>query len=157
MDKDDRFMLEALRLARQGVEQRHGGPFGAVVVVDDEILGRGWNQVVARNDPTAHAEILAIRDACARLGQFHLERASLYSTCEPCPMCLAATHWARIGTLVFAADAEDAARLGFHDKAIMQKMHKPLPLSGIQVRRIMQDSAQELFELWQADQAKTPY
>ncbi len=156
-DKDLHFMQEALKLAKQGIEQRHGGPFGAVVVIDEEIIGRGWNAVVLRNDPTAHAEILAIRDACSRMGRFHLEEASLYTTCEPCPMCLAAIHWAKIGSLVFAADAEDAARLGFHDKAIMQKMHRPLPQSGIRVRRMMRDAARELFELWQADQGKTPY
>ncbi len=89
-------MQAALDLARRGIEQRDGGPFGAVVVIDNKIVGRGWNQVVVRHDPTAHAEILAIRDACQRLSRFHLEDATLYSSCEPCPMCLAAVHWARI-------------------------------------------------------------
>ncbi len=119
-------MQEALKLARQGIEQRHGGPFGAVVVYAGEIVGRGWNQVVLQQDPTAHAEILAIRDACHRLGRFHLEEASLYTSCEPCPMCLSAAYWARLQTIVYAADAGDAAAIGFDDSLIKQFLQQPL-------------------------------
>lgn len=154
---DGFFMQEALRLARQGIEQRDGGPFGAVVVIDNEIVGQGWNQVVVRSDPTAHAEILAIRDACNRLGHFHLDGATLYSSCEPCPMCRAAVHWARIKTLVFAADAEDAASIDFSDKIINQALQCPIEESGIKLRRQMQDEALELFRQWQQDPDKVRY
>ena len=155
--RDEAFMQEALRLARSGIEQRHGGPFGALVVIGDEIVGRGWNQVVFRNDPTAHAEILAIREACSRRHHFHLEDATLYSTCEPCPMCLAAIHWARIETVVYAADAADAARLGFQDEAIRLALRESMAKSSITVRRLLQDSALEVFERWRNDQGKVPY
>lgn len=156
-NRDELYLREALKLAKMGIEQHQGGPFGAVVVIDDEIVGRGWNQVVLRNDPTAHAEMLAIRKACSAQHNFHLPSATLYTTCEPCPMCLAAIHWARIETVVYAADAEDAAHLGFKDKAIRLAMRESMTQSGIHVRRLMQDAALELFELWQADQGKTLY
>ncbi len=154
---DGYFMQQALDLARRGLEQRDGGPFGAVVVIENKIVGRGWNQVVARNDPTAHAEILAIRDACHRLRRFHLTDATLYSSCEPCPMCLAAIHWSRIREVVFAADAEDAAAIGFNDKKISQALQNPIQNSGLKIRREMRSEALELFRQWQQDKDKTSY
>ena len=150
-------MREALSLAQQGIVRRDGGPFGALVVIDDQIVGQGWNQVVARNDPTAHAEILAIRDACSRLGRFHLQEATLYSTCEPCPMCLAALHWARIGTLVYAAGGDDAKAVGFDDQIIRERLEQPLKSSGLTVRRQSREKALELMRRWQQDQQKTRY
>jgi tRNA(Arg) A34 adenosine deaminase TadA len=155
--EDDRFMREALALAFNGISQGHGGPFGAVVVREGEIIGRGWNQVVVLQDPTAHAEILAIRDACRRLGRFHLEDAVLYSTCEPCPMCLSAVYWARIPTLVYGADAEDAAAIGFDDRRIKQFLHQPLSKGKIQIRRTLQQEALEIFQQWEQDPDKVRY
>ena len=155
--KDAEFMRRALHLAAKGIEQRDGGPFGALVVIDDQILGEGCNQVVRRNDPTAHAEILAIRDACQRLGRFHLERATLYSTCEPCPMCLAALHWSRIETLVYAANGHDAETVGCDDRMIWRFMQSPVSSSGLTVRQENRQAAIELMRRWQQDQHKTRY
>jgi tRNA(Arg) A34 adenosine deaminase TadA len=154
---DQRFMQEALQLARQGIRQGHGGPFGAVVVYGGKIVGRGWNQVVQQLDPTAHAEILAIREACRRLSRFHLEDAVLYTTCEPCPMCLSAAYWARIPTLVYAADARDAAAIGFDDRRIKQFLQQPLSKGKIQVRRTLQQEALEIFRQWEQDPGKVRY
>ena len=155
--EDDHFMQEALTLARQGISQGHGGPFGALVVLAGEIVGRGWNQVVLQKDPTAHAEILAIRDACQRLGRFHLEDAVLYSTCEPCPMCLSAVYWARIPTLVYAANAGDASAIGFDDRRIKQFLSQPLSKGKIQIRRTLQQEALEIFRQWEQDPDKVRY
>ncbi|MCU7922730.1 MAG: nucleoside deaminase, partial [Candidatus Thiodiazotropha sp. (ex Dulcina madagascariensis)] len=104
-DKDETFMREALEMARQGIELGHGGPFGAVLVMQGRVIGRGWNQVIHLNDPTAHAEMQAIREACRAQADYHLPDAVLYTTCEPCPMCLSAAYWARIQRLVYAAEA----------------------------------------------------
>lgn len=156
-ETDTSFMQEALQLARQGIARRHGGPFGAVVVRAGEIVGRGWNQVILQQDPTAHAEILAIRDACRQLGRFHLEDAILYTTCEPCPMCLSATYWARIPTIVYAADAQDAAAIGFDDRLIKQFLQQPLTEGSIRVRRLQQQEALDLFRQWDQDPDKIRY
>lgn len=155
--KADYFMREALNLASAGIRQRHGGPFGAVVVIGDEIVGRGWNQVVVKNDPTAHAEMLAIRDACTRLGHFHLNEATLYTSCEPCPMCLSAAYWARIDAIVYAADANDAAAIGFDDRRIKQVLQQPLSSGDISFRQMMQGEARQLLQQWEEDPEKTRY
>lgn len=150
-------MQAALDLARRGISERQGGPFGAVVVIGDEIVGRGWNQVVEKNDPTAHAEMLAIRDACSRLGHFHLPGATLYTCCEPCPMCLSAAYWARIDAIVYAADAKDATAIGFDDRRIKQALQSPAIGGAITVHQLMRDEALKLFKQWQADPGKTRY
>ena len=108
-------MAEALRLAEHGMKRGDGGPFGAVVVNNENIIGRGWNRVLSGNDPTAHAEITAIRDACTNTNSYWLEGCRLYTSCEPCPMCLAAIYWARITEIIFAATRLDAERIGFID------------------------------------------
>jgi tRNA(Arg) A34 adenosine deaminase TadA len=154
---DAGFMHQALGLAARGIEQGDGGPFGALVVIDGKVVGEGWNQVVRRNDPTAHAEILAIRDACRRLGRFHLEDAVLYATCEPCPMCLAALCWARIETLVYAADGDDAAAAGFSDRIIRQALQLPLESSDLEVRSLLREDALALIERWRQNPYKTSY
>lgn len=112
---EEAFMRRAIELARIHMRQRHGGPFGAVVVKDGAIIGEGWNAVAATHDPTAHAEIVAIRAATARLGSFDLHGADLYASCQPCPMCLAAAYWARVSRIYVAASGEDAAAIGFGD------------------------------------------
>jgi guanine deaminase len=147
-DRDQHFMQQALALARRGVEQGHGGPFGAVVVIGDRIVGEGWNRVIQRNDPTAHAEVLAIRAACEASGAYHLADASLYTTCEPCPMCMGALYWARIGRLVYGASAEDAAAIGFDDRRIRDELQKPIEKQKIHAFQLMQNECRQLFRLW---------
>lgn len=139
MNPDDIFLARAIELARQGSQQGDGGPFGAVIVRDGRIVGEGWNRVVADKDPTAHAEIAAIRIACAVLGQFHLNGCTLYASSEPCPMCLSAAYWARIERIVFANSRAEAAAIGFCDDELYDELarncgerrvvmeHRPLP------------------------------
>ncbi|MEJ2454242.1 MAG: nucleoside deaminase [Candidatus Thiodiazotropha sp.] len=156
-NRHEHFMQQALDLASQGVELGHGGPFGAVVVVADRVVGRGWNQVVHRQDPTAHAEMLAIREACDSLGRFHLPQATLYTTCEPCPMCMGAIYWARIGHLVYGATAEDAAEVGFDDHRIRSAMHQPLNQQDLQTEQRCRQQSKELFLTWLASDKRVDY
>jgi tRNA(Arg) A34 adenosine deaminase TadA len=139
MANDDHFLARAVELAATGSRQGDGGPFGAVIVRDGEIIAEGWNRVVASHDPTAHAEITAIRDACTRLGHFHLDGCTLYASSEPCPMCLSAAYWARIERIVFANSRSEAAAIGFCDDELYRELalhfsarsvlmeHRPLP------------------------------
>ena len=115
----------AIALAEEGVRDRRGGPFGAVIARDGEVVGRGCNEVPSRHDPTAHAEIQAIRDACVRLGRFWLDDCEIYASCEPCPMCLSAIYWARIPVVHYAASREDAADIGFDDA----RLYREIPLA----------------------------
>jgi tRNA(Arg) A34 adenosine deaminase TadA len=119
------FMGRAAKLAKEGVEKGEGGPFGAVVVQNGKVVGEACNRVLATNDPTAHAEILAIRAAAKKLGRFHLEGCEIYTTCEPCPMCLAAIHWAHLDRVHYAMTRHDAAAIGFDDAAIYEAMTAP--------------------------------
>jgi len=119
------FMRRAIKLARKGMNAGAGGPFGAVVVRDGEIVGEGWNRVVGTNDPTAHGEVTAIRDACAKLGTFSLAGCEIHTTGQPCPMCLGAIHWARIGRIYYGFRIEDAAAIGFDDTEIFRQMNLP--------------------------------
>ncbi|MGC2236356.1 MAG: nucleoside deaminase, partial [Pyrinomonadaceae bacterium] len=118
MEKDEYFMSRAITLAQNGMDSNAGGPFGAIVVRHGEIIGEGSNRVTSTNDPTAHAEITAIREACQKLGSFQLENCTIYTSCEPCPMCLGAIYWARPERVVFACTREDAAKIGFDDQFI---------------------------------------
>ncbi len=124
--QDEFYMLEAFKEAQSGISTGHGGPFGCVIVRDGQIVGRGHNEVLLSNDPTAHAEVVAIRDACKALGQYHLGGCTVYATCEPCPMCLGAIYWAQPARLVFACTREDAAAIGFNDALIYQELTLPL-------------------------------
>src|SRR6516165_6840157 len=117
-----RFMREAIRLSIQMMRRGKGGPFGAVVVKNDEVVGRGCNRVTSTNDPTAHAEIVAIRDACKRLKTFHLDDCDIYTSCEPCPMCLSAVYWARIRKLFYGNTRQDAAKIAFDDEFIYREV-----------------------------------
>jgi len=149
------YMAEAIALARRSVEEGAGGPFGAVVVREGRILGRGRNRVVADCDPTAHAEVLAIRAACAALGVFHLSGAILYTSCEPCPMCLAAAQWADLAGVIYAAEGADAAALGFADsqiRAILAGHAQGLPRA-----QIMREEALEVFRAWALSPVRVPY
>jgi len=144
------FMEEAIRLSIEHMRAGHGGPFGAVVVRDRLILGRGWNQVTSAKDPTAHAEIVAIREACSRLGTFRLDGCEIYASCEPCSMCLGAIYWARLDRLYFAATRDDAAAAGFEDATIYREIALPRGARKLPSIQLLRDSAVSLFAEWQA-------
>lgn len=124
-ERDERMLARAIELARRGIEAGDGGPFGCVIARGDEIVGEGWNRVVSSNDPTAHGEICAIRDASRRRGSFSLAGHEIFTTGEPCPMCLAAIHWARLDRIVYGFSHADAAAIGFDDSAIMEQLRLP--------------------------------
>lgn len=148
MDKQvEGFLFEAIELARYSVGHG-GGPFGAVIVYDGEVVGRGHNRVTLDNDPTAHAEVGAIRDACRALGRFELSGATLYVSCEPCPMCMAAAYWARLDAIVYSARAVDAARAGFDDTFIAGQLALPRAERQLPTRRVELPEAQAVFRLW---------
>lgn len=140
-------MDAAVSEAADGVESEHGGPFGAVVVFDGRIVGRGHNEVLHRNDPTAHAEVQAIREACAHLGRHSLEGCTLYATGEPCPMCLAAIHWARLDRVVYAQTRDDAEAIGFDDARLFDAMNEPL----MPVEHQPHAGAQKLFDAYDGE------
>ena len=146
-------MGEAVRLAREGVECGAGGPFGAVVVKDGRIVGAACNRVIESGDPTAHGEMEAIRRACAELGNLSLAGCELYTTCEPCPMCLGAIHWARIDRVVFALTRVDATEAGFDDEAIYEAMETP----RMPMERVVRADAAELMQAWLDKPDRTPY
>jgi tRNA(Arg) A34 adenosine deaminase TadA len=151
------FLREAIRLSIENVEEGRGGPFGAVVVRGDEIVGRGANSVTFSLDPTAHAEILAIREACRTLGTFRLGGCDLYTSCEPCPMCLAAIHWERISNLYFAASHADAADAGFDDALIEREIGLPPKQRELPSRQMLREAATFAFALWKAKPDKVHY
>ncbi|HLT77103.1 MAG TPA: nucleoside deaminase [Ferrovibrio sp.] len=151
------FMRRAIALSREHMEANHGGPFGAVIVMDGKIVGEGWNQVTGANDPTAHAEVVAIRDACRRLGRFDLRGAVLYTSCEPCPMCLAATYWARIDRLYYANTQADAAAIDFDDAFLYRELALPMEKRSLKCEQILRDEAQQVFQAWTVKPDKVPY
>ena len=153
---EESFMRRALDLAAEGVAAG-GGPFGAVVVRDGRIIGEGRNNVVPGRDPTQHAEVVAIRAACEAVGSHDLSGATIYSSCEPCPMCLGAVWWARIGAVVYGNDRTDAAAIGFDDAAIYAEMAAPPDARRLPLRRLLAEEAREAFRLWQAKPDKVPY
>lgn len=152
---DERFLAEAIALAEESVEQG-GGPFGAVVVKDGEVIGRGSNSVTLSHDPTAHAEVSAIRQACQMINDFSLDGATLYASCEPCPMCLSAIYWARLGRVVYAATREQAAEAGFDDSLIAREMILPLEQRQLLMQKSSLDGAAP-FKKWQSKENKVPY
>jgi guanine deaminase len=147
-DQDMRFIREAIRLAKIHSHKGSDGPFGVVIVKDGAVVSRGWNKVVSTKDPTAHAEVAAIRSACRKQGSFNLSGCVLYSSCEPCPMCLAATYWARINRIVFAADRRDAAAVGFDDDYIYREIQLPLITRSISMTQFLRDEAIEVMRAW---------
>lgn len=157
MAYDPTFLREAIRLSKVKMDAGDGGPFGAVIVRNGQIVGQGWNRVTSANDPTAHAEIEAIRDASARAGTFSLEGCEIYSSCEPCPMCLAAIYWARIDTLYFAASRNDAARAGFDDALLYEVISKPILEQNLRTEQHLQDAARAVMQRWIDKTDKTSY
>ena len=142
------FMQEAIQQAVENVRSGRGGPFGALVVKEGRVIARGTNLVTFSNDPTAHAEVTAIREACRALGAFQLSGCEIYTSCEPCPMCLGAIYWARPGRVYFAATASDAAEAGFDDSFIYEELKRLLPERKIPFERVMQDDGLEPFREW---------
>ncbi len=142
------FMARAIQLAMDSVQRGQGGPFGAVVVRDATIVAESGNRVTSTNDPTAHAEILAIRQACAKLGIFELNGCDLYTSCEPCPMCMGAIYWARLARVYFASTAQDAAQIGFDDSLIYRELVLPYSARRIPAIQMMRDEALAAFEAW---------
>jgi guanine deaminase len=156
MTQED-FMREAIRLSIENVESGNGGPFACVVVKDGKILATGTNCVTSRNDPTAHAEVVAIREACAALGTFQLEGCEIYTTCEPCPMCLGAIYWARPDKVFFANGRNDAARIGFDDLFIYEELPRAIHERKIPTTQLMRDEAMAAFRAWEGKQDKRAY
>lgn len=154
---DHFFMRAAIQLAKKGMESNKGGPFGAVVVKNGIIVGEGSNQVSSTNDPTAHAEVVAIRDACSKLGTFQLDDCIIYSSCEPCPMCLGAIYWARPKKLIFASSRSDAAAIEFDDEFIYREIPLPLSERSIPTVQILREESLEVFRLWQEKIDKIKY
>ncbi len=150
-------MQEAIELAHAGVQQNQGGPFGAVIVKDQQIIGRGNNRVLTDCDPTAHAEMVAIRAACQNSGHFHLQGCVLYTSCEPCPMCLGAIYWARIDKIIYAANRNDAKAIGFDDEFFYQELNKSADQRLIPMQELMRDQALAVFYAWQTKSDKTAY
>ena len=151
------FMREAIRLSLRKMRRGQGGPFGAVVVRGGRIVGRGFNLVTSANDPTAHAEIVAIRAACRRLKTFQLADCELYSSCEPCPMCLAAIYWARLRAVYYANTRRDAARIGFDDVFLYRQLSLPPARRKLPMKQVLRSEALEAFAEWSAKADKVPY
>ncbi len=154
---DERFMRMAIALATENAVSGRGGPFGAVVVREGAVLATGVNQVTATNDPTAHAEVSAIRNACRKLGAFELTGATLYSSCEPCPMCLAAILWARCGSLFFGNTAEDAAAAGFDDSYFYEQVRQPADRRDLATAGLLRAEAAASFSAWRTFAGRIPY
>ena len=151
------FMAEAIRLASENVSQNNGGPFGAIVVKNGKIVGTGYNQVTATNDPTAHAEVMAIRDACKNLKTFQLDGCELYTSCEPCPMCLDAIYWARPDKIYYGCTKDDAAAITFDDAFIYEELKIPLAQRTIPMLPLSREAALKAFELWENNTKKITY
>ncbi len=157
MTREEKFMQQAIELSHNGMNNNEGGPFGCIVVKGNEIVGKGNNKVTSTNDPTAHAEVTAIRDACKNLNTFQLEDCEIYTSCEPCPMCLGAIYWARPKVVYFANTRTDAANIGFDDSMIYDEMAAPIPERKIPILPIGRNEAIKVFEAWQNKQDKTEY
>lgn len=151
------FMREAIRLSKEKMDAGEGGPFGAVIIQNGNIIGRGWNRVTSANDPSAHAEIEAIRDACSNLGTYSLAGCEIYASCEPCPMCLAAVYWARLDALYFAATRDDAAAAGFDDALLYEEISKPHMERKLRAEQHLQLAAQAVLNIWKNNPDKESY
>jgi len=153
----EEFMKEAIKLSLENMEKNAWWPFGAVVVKDGKIVGRGWNQVIATNDPTAHAEMTAIRDACKNLWVFNLQDCEIYTSCEPCPMCYGAISRARIKKIYYANTEQDVADIGFDDSAFYEDIKKEFTHRSIPVEQMLHDEALVVFKEWTEKKDKTLY
>lgn len=151
------YMKRAIELSRNHMHKGQGGPFGAVIVKDNKIIGEGWNQVTSVIDPTAHAEVTAIREACKNMNSFNLSGAEIYTSCEPCPMCLAAIYWSRISRIYYANTRADAAQIQFDDEFLYQELNKSIEQRQIPMQQLMRSEAQKVFKEWEAKPDKVRY
>lgn len=156
-DPHEQFMRRAIELAQRGVDTNAGGPFGCVVVKDGHVIGEGCNEVTSSNDPTAHAEVVAIRNACAAIGSFQLDGCHIYTSCEPCPMCLGAIYWARPARIFYAGTREDAAEAGFDDQFIYEEIEKQLEDRTMKLENLSREEAQKVFKNWADKPDKIEY
>lgn len=150
-------MKLAIQLSAQNVLESVGGPFGAVIVKNGKIIAKSANKVTSTNDPTAHAEVSAIRIACKKLKTFDLTGCIIYTSCEPCPMCLSAIYWAKIDLVYYANTKQDAEDIGFSDKFIYDELHKPMDKRRLPITQMMRDEAQQAFKLWDQSAMRTKY
>jgi guanine deaminase len=157
MEDQKKYMRAAIDLASENVKIDNGGPFGAVVVRDGKIIGKGINLVTSTNDPTAHAEIVAIREACKYLGKHDLSDCEIYTSCEPCPMCLGSIYWARIGTLYYAATKDDAEKVNFIDAQIYREFSLSKAQRSIPSVQMLREEALKVFEAWEKSEKKIHY
>jgi guanine deaminase len=158
LSPEDRVHLaRAVALSREHMQAGAGGPFGSIVVRDGAVIGEGWNQVTSTNDPTAHAEVVAIRRACQSIASFSLEGATLYASCEPCPMCLASAYWARVSRIVFANTREEAAAIGFDDQLLYDEIPKPLEQRLVPTIHAPHEEAKAVFAAWLRKADKIAY
>ncbi len=151
------FMKRAIELSKMSIENNFGGPFGSVIVKDQKIVAEGWNQVTSTNDPTAHGEVVAIRNACKELNSFSLDGCEIYTSCEPCPMCLAAIYWARMEKIYFANTEQDAYDIGFSDSDFHSELKKDAFKRKIPVERLLAKEAKDVFQAWAEKADKIPY
>ena len=151
------FMRQAIKLSLQTIQKNAGGPFGAVIVKNGEFIAFGSNRVTSTNDPTAHAEIIAIRAACHTLGAFHLNGCEIYANCEPCPMCLSAIYWARIDKIYYANTRIDASHIGFDDDALYEELAKPMSNRTMPMEQLLRDEALSVFQEWQNKDDRIQY
>jgi tRNA(Arg) A34 adenosine deaminase TadA len=155
--KDREFIERAIKLSEKGMNNNAGGPFGAVIVKDNKIIAEGYNQVTSSNDPTAHAEIVAIREACKNLNSFQLDGCIIYTSCEPCPMCLGAIYWARPSAVYYACTKEDAAEVGFDDDFIYKEIDAGMENRSIKFINLNREEGKEIFKKWAAKEERTDY
>lgn len=156
-EKNKKFMRRAIELAQKGIDNNDGGPFGCVIVKNGEVVGEGNNRVTSTNDPTAHAEIVAIRSACEKLQTFQLDGCIIYSSCEPCPMCLGAIYWARPAQIFFACNKTDAAKITFDDQFIYEEIERPISERRIKTINFMREEGLKVFENWANKTDKIKY
>ena len=157
MSNNEKFMAEAVALSQKSLDNNSGGPFGCVIVKDNVIVGRGNNQVTGTNDPTAHAEVVAIREACKNLNSYQLEDCEIYTSCEPCPMCLGAIYWARPKKVYYANSRKDAADIGFDDSLIYDEINAPIEKRIIPLLHLPTNEALQVFKNWVAKNDKSEY
>jgi tRNA(Arg) A34 adenosine deaminase TadA len=157
MTREDNFMMEAIKLSIKGMRENDGGPFGCVIVRGDKIIGRGNNKVISTNDPTAHAEVVAIRDACKNAGTFQLNDCEIYTSCEPCPMCLGAIYWTNPKAIYYANTRIDAEEIGFSDALIYEEFNKKLEERIIPIQSILRKEAIKVFKEWKDKDDKIIY
>lgn len=156
-EQDKQFIRRAIELSEKGIDAHAGGPFGAVVVKYGEIIAEGYNKVTSNNDPTAHAEVVAIRKACEKLGSFQLDDCIIYTSCEPCPMCLGAIYWARPKAVYYACTKEDAAKIGFDDDFIYDEINKNIEDRNIKFINLEREEGRKVFKKWEIKESRVDY